>query len=75
MAAKYLVLIGILCLVLCVGLCVSVDDVHAQGKKIAAKKPGELGSKEFDEDRLPNKLEMGLGVGSIFVMIAVLKYL
>jgi len=75
MASKYLIVIGILCLVMCVGLLVCGGDVHAQGQGIAAKKDGELGTKEFDKDRLPNKIEVGLGIGSFFVMIAVVKYL
>ncbi|MCF6285769.1 MAG: hypothetical protein L3K26_11315 [Candidatus Hydrogenedentes bacterium] len=75
MATKYLVLLGVLCLILCLGFVMCVDDVHAQGKSIAAKKDGELGNKEFDQDKLPNKLEVGLGLGSIVVMIAVVKYL
>jgi hypothetical protein len=75
MATKYLVLLGVLCLILCVGFVMCVDDVHAQGKGIAGKKDGELGNKEFDQDQLPGKLEVGLGLGSIVVMIAVVKYL
>mgnify|MGYP003661695310 CR=1 FL=1 len=75
MATKYLVIIGVLCVLLCAGMLMGFDDVHAQGKKIAQKKSGELGQKEWDEDQMPTKLEMGLGVGSIFVMIAVVKYL
>lgn len=74
MASKYLILLGVVCLVLCLGFLVCVDGVHAQSKSIASKKDGELGNKEFDQDQLPGKLEIGLGVGSIFVMIAVVKY-
>jgi hypothetical protein len=51
------------------------DTAHAQGKDLANKKTGELGKKEFEKDKLPGKLEIGLGIGSIFVMIAVVKYL
>lgn len=75
MATKYLVLFGVLCLVLCLGLVLCADTAHAQGKSIANKKDGELGNKEFEKDKLPTKLEAGLGVGSIFVMIFVVKYL
>lgn len=74
MTSKYVILIGVLCLILCAGLLVCVDDVHAQGKSIAAKKDGELGNKEFDQNKLPGKMEVGLGLGSIVVMIAVMKY-
>ncbi|MBN2310231.1 MAG: hypothetical protein JXR94_14750 [Candidatus Hydrogenedentes bacterium] len=31
--------------------------------------------RELDEDKKPNGLKMALGIGSIFVMIAVVKYL
>lgn len=74
MATKYLAIAGLLCLGSCLGLGLCADEVHAQGKDIASKQDGELGNKEFDKDKLPGKLEMSLGVGSIFVMIAVLKY-
>lgn len=74
MAKKYLAIAALLCLVLCLGICLGADDVHAQGRSIAEQEPGTLGTKEFDEDKLPGKLEMSLGIGSIFVMIAVLKY-
>lgn len=74
MATKYLAIAGLLCLGSCLGLGLCVEDAHAQGKSIAAKKDGELGNKEFDKDKMPNKLEVSLGIGSIFVMIAVLKY-
>ena len=74
MATKYMAIAGLLCLGSCLGLGLCVEKAHAQGQGIAAKKDGELGNKEFDKDKLPNKLEVGLGIGSIFVMIAVLKY-
>ena len=75
MATKYWVVLGVLCLVLCLGIAMCGGDVHAQGKNIAAKKDGTLGNKKFEEDKLPGKLEVGLGLGSIVVMIAVVKYL
>ena len=75
MDKKYLAIAALLCLVLCLGLCLCVDDAHAQGKSIAAKQDGQLGNKEFDKNKLPGKLEISLGIGSIFVMIAVVKYL
>jgi len=74
MATKYLAIAGLLCLVLCLGMCFGLDQVHAQGDGIASMESGTLGTKEFDKDKLPGKLEIGLGIGSIFVMIAVLKY-
>lgn len=75
MTTKHLAIVALLCLVLCIGLCLCVGDVHAQGNDIASKGPMELGHKEFDKDKLPGKLEISLGIGSIFVMIAVVKYL
>ncbi len=74
MAKKHLAIAGLLCLGSCLGLGLCTEDVHAQGQELAMKKDGELGNKEFDKDQLPNKLEVSLGIGSIFVMIAVLKY-
>jgi hypothetical protein len=74
MAKKYLAIAGLLCLGSCLGVGLCTEEVHAQGQDLAMKKDGELGNKEFDKDKLPNKLEVSLGVGSIFVMIAVLKY-
>jgi hypothetical protein len=74
MAKKHLAIAGLLCLGSCLGVGLCPEKVHAQGNDMAMKKDGELGNKEFDKDKLPNKLEISLGVGSIFVMIAVLKY-
>ena len=74
MAKKYLAIAGLLCLGSCLGVGLCTEEVHAQGNDLAMKKEGELGNKEFDKDQLPNKLEVSLGIGSIFVMIAVLKY-
>ncbi len=74
MAIKGLILAGVLSLFLCVGIGVDVDTVHAQGKSTAERSSTELGTKEFDQDKLPGPLEVGLGIGSIFVMIAVVKY-
>ena len=75
MATKYLMIIGVLCVLLCAGMLMGFDDVQAQGKKIAMKESGELGQKVIDNDKMPTKMEVGLGVGSVFVMIAVVKYL
>jgi len=72
MNKKFLAIAALICLALCLGICMSADDVHAQGQNIA-KQEG-LGNKQFDKDKLPGKLEISLGVGSIFVMIAVVKY-
>ncbi|MBX3176169.1 MAG: hypothetical protein KF886_02305 [Candidatus Hydrogenedentes bacterium] len=74
MTKKYLAIAALLCLVLFVGaVCLDMDTVQAQSNEFASKTG--LGNKEFDKQKLPGKLEVSLGVGSIFVMIAVLKYL
>ena len=60
------------------GFALSAEDAQAQtgaDKKIAQKGQMELGSKEWDQDQLPGTLEISLGVGSTFVMIAVMKWL
>lgn len=44
-------------------------------KDMASRKGLELGSKKLDQSKMPSKLEMAMGIGSIFVMIAVLKWL
>lgn len=77
MDSKKLLVAAVLCLGLCVVFCLLVDKAHAAGgdQKLAAKKGTELGTKEFDKDRMPGKGKMAMGFGSIFVMIAVMKYL
>ncbi len=54
----------ILCLVLCVMMTVVADDAEAQDDD----------DKKKDADG-PTKLQMIVGIGSIFVMIAVVKFL
>lgn len=46
-------------------------------KTIAAKKgvSDSLGSKEFDKDKLPGTLEIGLALGSIVAVVAAIKWL
>lgn len=69
--------------VLVIGLAFAfiAEPVMAQSsgfdKDIATKKgvSESLGNKKFDEKKLPSKFKMGVGVGSIFVMIAVVKWL
>jgi len=66
------------------GLLVSLAEAQAKpkgavgsDKEIATRKgiSGSLGSKEWDKNKLPGKMEIGLAVGSVVVMIAVLKWL
>lgn len=72
MTPKTLLMLAALCILLCVALAISTDNAFAQVAEAGGTK---LGTKEFDKDKLPNKWEMGAGFGSIFVMIAVLKWL
>lgn len=56
------------------------EAAYAQGnsgadKELASRESGTLGTKQFDKDKLPGKLEMGLAGGSILVLIAVIKWL
>jgi len=50
------------------------DDVVSPGadKKMATQEG--LGSKEWDENQLPGKFEIGLALGSIVAMIGVIKF-
>lgn len=66
-----------LLLALCLGLLLFTGDAHAQkgDRDLAARDGMALGTKEFDKSKMPGKLEMGLAVGSLFVMIAVVKWL
>ena len=69
MTTKTLLIAAVLCLGLALAIGFSADEAAAQ----EAGTP-KLGTKTFEKDKLPNKWEMGAGVGSIFVMIAVLKW-
>lgn len=78
MNTKKLLIAAVLCIGLSVAFCLVVDQAHAAGsgdKNLASKTGTELGNKEFDKDKLPGKGKMAMGFGSIFVMIAVMKYL
>lgn len=75
--------IGVLCLlvfalfVLVAGQAAAQDDAVSGDKGMATKKGvgQSLGNKEFDKEKLPGKLEIGLAVGSFIAMIAVVKWL
>lgn len=75
--------IAYLLLVLIVALAVMVDRTEAQGrqsmggdKDLASKKGMEAlgGTKKTDKSKSATKLQMSIGVASIFVMIAVMKW-
>lgn len=78
MNAKMLLMVGVFCLALCLALVLVTDDAHASRGAGADKSIAEqtgLGTKEIDKDRLPNKWEMGLAIGSFLGMIAVVRWL
>ena len=77
MNSHRLLLFSAVLLALCLSLLLMTDHAYAGSadQELAAKDGTQLGTKEFDSDRLPGKLEMSLAVGSFFVMIAVVKWL
>jgi hypothetical protein len=88
MKNKQLVATLALCLIACLSIMVFADLAHAQGGEKAAKSSdkktatrtgvsGSLadGPKKDGEMEGPTKTQMAIGVGSFFVMIAVVKWL
>lgn len=82
MTVTKLIVLGALCLVLCLAVGLIASPVHAQdGDQNLAKRQGLKGAlqtnakKDEDGKDGPTKLQMAVGVGSIFVMIAVVKWL
>jgi len=86
-AAKILMVLT-LCVLLCLMMGLVVDQVYAQkglggkgglggDKDLASKKGLDVlkGSKKSDPSKVPTKLQKMVGVGSIFVMIGVMKWL
>jgi hypothetical protein len=69
------------CLVLVLAFTLLADSALAQSssadKDLATKEgvAASLGNKEFDQDKLPGKLEVSIAFGSVFVLIAVWKWL
>jgi hypothetical protein len=49
------------------------DKASSADHKIATQ--DGLATKEFDKDKLPGKMEIGLTIGSIVAVIAAVKYL
>ena len=83
MNVKTVLAIGALCLITALALAFLDTPVYAaagdgelSGDKDLATKKGldALETKEFDKNKLPGKLEIGLAVGSIFAMVAVVKW-
>lgn len=75
-----------LCVLACFLIGVMVDVVHAQDTKKSKNSDKRIANKKGVDNSLankkdggvndgPSKLQMGIGVASIFVMIAVVKWL
>ena len=75
----------IICLLVCALAALFTQDAYADSTsarstdKNIAERRGVSGSlaqgKEVDEDRMPNKVQMWVGIGSVFVAVAVVKWL
>lgn len=75
-------LLTICAFVLCLGLAADTASAQESKAKVAdkgmASKHGvseSLGNKEIEGDKLPGVFEISMGIGSCFVMVAVMKYL
>ena len=90
MNATKLLMALTLCVFLCVMLGMVVDQAHALGKAAGAAGMGSGGDKDLaskkglavfdskkksDPSKTPSGLQKTVGVGSLFVMIAVVKWL
>lgn len=77
MTSKVLAVMALMCLLLfCAVAFDSAPAFAADGlDDMASKESGTLGNKEWDQTQLPGKKEIGMAIGSIFVMIAVVKWL
>lgn len=80
MLIKDLLIIAAVAVVLCFALGLAVEPAMAQGnpgadRSLAERESGQLATKEWDQSKMPGKLEMGLALGSIAVLIAVFKWL
>lgn len=72
-----------LCVVVCMLVCLITETAFAArdsskfDKDLSMKKGLDVldGGMNVDEDRLPSKLQKILGIGSVFVAIAVVKWL
>ena len=81
MSLKACLLVFSLCLLMCVMVGLASHPVQAQKaggmEDLSTKKGFEVlgGSKKKDDKNSPTQTQMMIGVGSIFVMIAVVKWL
>ncbi|MBW7863261.1 MAG: hypothetical protein H3C30_02475 [Candidatus Hydrogenedentes bacterium] len=62
-----------LTLLLSFGLFTGEAAAQSGDQKIAMQEG--LGTKEFDQSKMPGKLEMGLALGSAIAAVAAIKYL
>jgi len=86
MDTRRLALMVALCVVVCMVICLVAQQAHAAPKAVG-KKGGDRematkkgfgaleGGPKKDDPNKPGKLQMVIGFGSIFVMIAVMKWL
>ncbi len=86
--SKMIILCALAGVLLCVAIALTTHDAWAapaaekktnvgKDKEIASKEgvKGSLGNKEWDKDKLPTKLKLAFGFGSLFAGIAVVKWL
>lgn len=66
-----------LVLLLTMGFLATEANAQKADQEIATKQgvSESLATKDFDDDKLPGKLEIGIALGSIVAVIAVTKYL
>lgn len=84
---KMILVSTILVVAVCLAIVLTTHDAWAQAKKdgknvskekeIASREgvAGSLGKKEWDKNKLPSKLKLAFGFGSLFAGIAVFKWL
>jgi len=82
MEVRKLATVLTLCIVVCILFCWITETAFAQGKEdaikdLSAKKGLDVlnSGKKSDEDKSPTKLQKILGIGSVFVAVAVVKWL
>lgn len=71
-----MLLAGFLLVLMCafsIGLFAEKAAAQSGDQKIAMQ--DGLGTKEFDQSKMPGKLEMGLAIGSVVAAFAAMKYL
>jgi len=64
----------VLCLFLAACVLFPTEDAYAQSADQSLATREGLATKEFDQDKLPGKFEIGLAIGSVIAMIGVIRY-